>query len=85
MSRLDHDIDNFNAQEADNVSSHFEVMLLTPISVDHTKYLDRTAIGNTRKTFESLPQPDHVSIRYIHKKHDQSWSTRELNVPAPRA
>ncbi|CAG9316545.1 unnamed protein product [Blepharisma stoltei] len=83
-SRLEYDINNFNAQNAEEVSEHFEVLIVTPINVDHTVYLDKSAIGNTRKTYESLPQPDAVSKRWVHRKHDHVWVAREMNIPAPR-
>lgn len=78
------EIDKFKPQEALNVSDNFVVLVVEPNWVEHSRFLDRSAIGNTRKTFESLPQPDAVSKKWLHRKGEQGWDLVEIFVPVAR-
>ena len=78
------EIDKFKPQEALNVSDNFVVLVVEPDWVEHARFLDKTAIGNTRKTFESLPQPDAVSKKWLHRKAGSGWEVVEMFVPVAR-
>lgn len=82
--RADHlsrDLEEYKAQQPIEVSPHFSVMLVEPVYVDQSVYVDKTAVGNSRKTYESLPQPDAKSRRWLHKLEEGEWKTVELNIP----
>lgn len=81
VDKLRYDIDHFAPQGTDCISSHFAVLEMSPACVDQAKYLDKSAIGNTRKTFESLPQPECSGRRWLHSLQDGLWTTSELNAP----
>jgi hypothetical protein len=74
------DTDRFKPQEASAPSSNFQVLLLRPSRVEHFRYVDKSAIGNTRKTYETLPQPDAVSHRWLHELVSSEWHTTELSA-----
>lgn len=78
------DLDRFKPQEAFNVSENFAVLRIRPFEVEHSKFLDKSAIGNSRKTFESLPQPDSVSKKWLHRLRETGWEITELYVPTAR-
>jgi hypothetical protein len=82
-ARID-EMDKFNPQEARKVSQNFAVLKIVANFVEHSRFLDRSAIGNTRKTFESLPQPDAVSQRWIHRKVEGIWSVKEVALSIVR-
>ena len=78
------DLDSFKPQEALQTSEHFAVIVLSPGLVEHSQFVDKSAIGNTRKTFESLPQPDGISRKWLHALKDSVWETNEVNAPCSR-
>lgn len=78
------DLDRFKPQEALNVSENFAVLRIRPFEVEHSKFLDKSAVGNSRKTFESLPQPDSISRKWLHRQTESGWEITELYVPIAR-
>ena len=78
------DIDAFKPQEAIFYSQNFSILRLQPKTVDHSIFINKTAIGNTRKTYESLPQPDSVSKRWVHRLNENNWTITEMHVPTAR-
>lgn len=80
---LSHDLDSFTPQTQSSVSPNFALLLLYPQNVDHMRYIDKAAIGNTRKSFESLPQPEVQPQRWEHCLEGGNWVTRRLNAPHP--
>lgn len=82
--RADHlsrDLEEYKSQQSVELSPHFGVMLVEPVSVDQSVYIDKTAVGNSRKTYESLPQPDAKSRRWLHTLEEGQWKTVELSIP----
>ena len=80
---LSHDINFFVPQGQDTISPYFSVVVFHPIEVDHTRYIDKTAIGNTRKTFESLPQMEVQPQRWVHRREEGGWRMRKGNASHP--
>ena len=80
---LTHDIDSFRPQSQDCVSSNFAIVRFEPRFVDHMRYIDKAAIGNTRKTYESLPQPEVQPQRWEHSLQGDVWTVRRVNAPHP--
>lgn len=84
-SLANNDIDHFKPQEPNQPSRNFGIICIRPESIEHSVFLDKSAIGNTRKTYESLPQPDAVSKKWVHRLTEGEWVIVEMNVPAARA
>ena len=82
--QTNNDIDSFKPQEALRFSQNFSIITLIPNCVEHAIFIDKSAIGNTRKTYESLPQPDSISRKWVHKKIDGIWETLEKSAPMLR-
>lgn len=80
---LSHDLDSFTPQSQSSISPNFVLLLLYPHNVDHMRYIDKAAIGNTRKSFESLPQPEVQPQRWEHCLEEGNWVTKRLNAPHP--
>lgn len=78
------DLDRFKPQEAVNVSENFAVLRIRPFEVEHSRFLDKSAVGNSRKSFESLPQPDSISKKWLHRLGDRGWELTEMYVPIAR-
>ena len=78
------DIDSFKPQEAFNVSQNFAIVHVSPSYVEHSVFPDKSAIGNTRKTYESLPQPDATSKKWIHRLVDGEWHITQMHISAIR-
>lgn len=78
---LSRDLEEYKAQETVELSHHFVVMLVEPVLVDQSVYVDKTAAGISREMFESLPHPDAKSRRWIHTLEEGEWKTVELNIP----
>mmetsp|Transcript_5049 Transcript_5049/g.7622 ORF Transcript_5049/g.7622 Transcript_5049/m.7622 type:complete len:212 (-) Transcript_5049:39-674(-) len=81
-SPLSYDIDHYRPQDPSDVSQFFRVLQVFPTRIDHTRFVDKSAVGNTRKTFESLPAPDSDSKRWVHSFHEGVWQCKELNMPS---
>lgn len=78
-----HDLDSFTPQTQTVASPNFALLLVAPVLVDHTRYIDKAAIGNTRKNYESLMQPEIQPQRWEHRLQGEVWVTRRLNAPHP--
>jgi hypothetical protein len=81
---LKYDINSYKPQEPKLASVNFSVIILIPDFVEHSKFLDKSAIGNTRKSYESLPQPDAVNKKWIHRLINGVWNITETQLSFPR-
>lgn len=83
VSAFSHDLDSFAPQTQATVSPNFTLLLISPVLVDHTRYIDKAAIGNTRKNYESVLQPEIQPQRWEHRLEGDVWVSRRLNAPHP--
>ena len=75
------DIDSYNPQEITKRSGNFAVVHLHPRKVEYTRQIDKSAIGNTRKTYESLPQPEQKVVRFLQYLNEEgAWETQSLTA-----